>query len=196
MIINLGKILGVFFMKKLISFLAFTMIASFVGASHPLIPVKSDTLLIKTVKNGNYKNVKRLLKSGNVFVNELGVEQKTAMDVAVEFGDSKIAILLSKYGGKITRADNSDAFKSMLKYRGKRYFISFCFMFLFAGLALWAFEACICAVEASLAYLALAIPAGVGIIVYSGYEWSRLFKGISMYSKAERSWMIDISDIA
>ncbi len=183
-------------MKKLISFLAFTMTALSVAASHPAIPVTIDPMLIKAVKNGNYKNVKNLLRSKTVLVNELGVDQKTALDIAVEFGDSKVAILLSKHGGKVTRADNSYEFKSMLRHCGKRKLITFVSMFLLCWLPLSYFSIAICSLEISLGYLALAIPATVGILVYAGYEWSSLFKGISMYSKAERSWMIQIPNIA
>lgn len=183
-------------MKKLISVLVFAVISLSAAASHPVIPVKTDPMLIQTVKHGNFKNVKRLLKSGNVLVNELGIDQKTAMDIAVEFGDSKTAILLSKYGGKVTRADNSHQFKSMLRHCGKRKLITFISMFLLCWLPLSYFTLAICALDASLGYLALAIPATVGVLVYAGYEWSSLVKGISMYSKAERSWMIQIPNIA
>lgn len=183
-------------MKKLLSILALIMIAFLAQASHPVIPVKTDSMLILAVKDGNYKFIKKLLKSGNAFVNELGIDQKTAMDIAVEFGDSKIAILLSKYGGKVTRADNSYQFKSMLRNCGKKKLITFACMFLLCWLPLSYFSIAICAAEVSLGYLALAIPVGLGILVYAGYEWTSLFKGISMYSKAERSWMIQIPNIA
>lgn len=183
-------------MKKLISF-SLLFISAVLGAyAVPVIPVKSDTALIKAVKVGNRKEIKRLLKKEHVAVNEIGIDQKTAMDVAVEFGDAKTAMLLSKYNGKMTRADNVAEFKSMLKYRGKRLLISFAAMFLFAGLVFWAFDVCVRLVsDISLTYLALAIPVGLGLVVYSGYEWSRLFKGISMYSKVEQNWMIQIPDI-
>jgi ankyrin repeat protein len=184
-------------MKNLISLLAFAMISLSVAASHPVIPVKSDTMLIKAVRAGNIKDVKRLLKSNNRLVNQLGIDHKTAMDVAVEFGNSKIAILLSKHGGKVTRSDNSEAFKSMLKYRAKRYIISFVAMFLFAPLLIWALDITFNLAECvSAAYYALAIPVLAGTVVYAGFEWSRLFKGFSMYSQAECSWMIQIPDIA
>ena len=41
------------------------------------------------------------------------------MDVAVELGNIKLAILLSKYGGKVTRVDNQKYFKQMLDSKMK-----------------------------------------------------------------------------
>lgn len=183
-------------MKKLILFGLFIVFTdTLTSATQSIIPVKRDTELIKAIKNSDMKTVKHLLKKKRVAVNEFGIDQKTAMDVAVEFGDAKSAILLSKYGGKMTRPDNVAEFRYMLKYRAKRLFISFMVMLLFAPIAIWAFEVCVNLAEhVSAGYLALAIPAGVGIFVYSGYEWSRLFKGFSMYSKIEQNWMIAIPD--
>lgn len=183
-------------MKKLISVVFFSLVSLSVVPSHPVIPLKTDSMLIKAVKNGNYKSVKKLLKLDTVLVNELGIDQKTAMDIAVEFGDSKVAILLSKYGGKVTRADNSYEFKNMLRHSGKRKLIRFVSMFLLAWLPFSYLAIAMAAVEISLGYLALAIPAGMGVLVYAGYEWSSLFTSISRYAQSERSWMIQIPDIA
>ncbi|MBI2344907.1 ankyrin repeat domain-containing protein [Candidatus Dependentiae bacterium] len=182
-------------MKKLIGFYLLLVSVGFIEATHPLIPVKSDTALIKAVKEGDHKTIKTLLKNKCIKINEFGIDYKTALDIAVEFDDAKTAILLSKYGAKMTRADNVQQFKSMLAYRGKRLLYSFVAMFIFSGIAFWALNYCVCLVNhVSEAYLALAIPVCVGVIVYAGFQWSRLFMGISMFSKVEKNWMIQIPD--
>lgn len=182
-------------MKKLVTILSI-MIASSIVAAQAVIPVQSNTVLIKAVQSGNYKQVKRLLKNEKVAVNELGIDQKTALDWAVEYGDTKIAFLLAKYSGKVTRTDNSYHLKLMFRTMGKKNLITFAKMFLVGGLIFWAFGLCVALVETiSLAYLAVAIPAGVGVITYAGYMWSRPFVASSMYSKSHLGWMMPISDI-
>lgn len=73
-----------------------------------------DSLLSNAVVNNDYKMVKALLKSGKVHVNQMVQDNKTALDLAVEYGYTKIALLLAKYGGKITREDNLYHFKSVI----------------------------------------------------------------------------------
>jgi len=185
-------------MKKLIVFYFLNIFTSLsASVIPPMIPVKTDTLLIKSIKSGDRKTIKNLLKNRLVRINELGIDQKTAMDVAVEFGDAKTAILLSRYGGKMTRSDNVAEFKSMLSYRAKRFLISFIVMFLLAPTACYLFSfSVILAEEVSKAYLALAIPIGIGVFFYGAYEWYSLFKAISMCSEVEKCWMIQVPDIA
>ncbi len=184
-------------MKKLLNIVSFIMIAGSITASYSVIPVKTDTPLIKAVKDGNYKLMKNLLKRRHVSINELGIDQKTALDVAVEYGDSKIALYLTKKGGKVTRSENIYYLRSMFKDRGLKSLITFAIMLLCGGFVGCIFQLCIQAVECiSLGYLALAIPVGVGVVAYAGYMWSRPFKAYAMYTNIEKSWMLQIPEIA
>ncbi len=70
---------------------------------------KQDTDLIKAVKTGNIKAVKQLLKNKNVDLNQLDTDNKTALDLAVEYQRKKIVFLLAKAGGKVTSMDKAEA---------------------------------------------------------------------------------------
>lgn len=116
-------------MKNLVIFFLWFLSGSLDAAIQLAMPVQNDTVLIRAVRAGNLKLVKTLLKKEKVAVNEFGIDQKTALDVAVEYGNMKIAILLAKYDGKMTREDNAAEFTKLLN---KRFiFLSVIFDFLF-----------------------------------------------------------------
>jgi ankyrin repeat protein len=79
-------------MSKMFQFFcAFIACSGTVVANSSFLGQKADTQLIQAVKDGNRKAVKKLLKSG-VDVSELGQDHKTALDAAVEYGHTKIAL--------------------------------------------------------------------------------------------------------
>ncbi|MBP9765242.1 ankyrin repeat domain-containing protein [Candidatus Babeliales bacterium] len=83
---------------------------------------KQDTDLIKAVKTGNIKAVKQLLKHKNVDLNQLDTDNKTALDLAVEYQHKKIVVLLAKAGGKVTSMDNAESVNKAVIRSGSNMF--------------------------------------------------------------------------
>ncbi len=102
-------------MKRSLQFSFFIASFCLVGVAHGSTLQRVDTEIIKAVKSENYRVLKNLLKKKNSSINDLGVDQKTALDIAVEIGNAKIAILLCRYGGHVTVADNKAYMNQLCK---------------------------------------------------------------------------------
>ncbi|MBP9765245.1 ankyrin repeat domain-containing protein [Candidatus Babeliales bacterium] len=93
--------------------------------------MKQDTKLMRAVKAGNIMAVRKLLKDKKLDLykldkgldlNQLDKDNKTALDLAVEYQHTKIVVLLAKAGGKVTSIDNAESVKKAVTRSGSNIF--------------------------------------------------------------------------
>jgi hypothetical protein len=186
-------------MSKIVQiFCAFMALSGSVVAKQSFLGQKTDTQLICAVKNGDRKAVKKLLKSGAA-VNELGEDNKTALDAAVEHGHAKIAIDLIKYDAKVTVQDNLKYLCVLCKEHSKNLWIRFPIFIVFSAAAV--------GIAAYLAFLGLLFtgPFIITSYVYAvfflsycaagaalvGYTISLPFQA-SVWSGKAQNWMLSV----
>lgn len=150
-----------------------------------------NTLLVEAVLMGNRKAVKKILAYG-VSVNALTADNKTALDLAVEYGYSKIAFDLVKHGGKVTNQDNLYYLKTMLKDRSFSLLLQFPILWIFGGILCAVLIIPLLAIEACVPVLGGCLVAA-GILGYVGYTVSLPFRAYSWHSSAEHSWLMHIA---
>lgn len=107
------------FMKKLIIGICFMLSAC--GAFLAKAVAPKD--LFSVVQAGDRKAVKKMLLNG-ANVNALNAKGKTALDIAAERGNFKIARDLVSSGAKVTKKSNAAFLVKKFKSRALNFFIS------------------------------------------------------------------------
>lgn len=108
-------------MKRLMSILATICLSGFIFAANSQEEVVSK--LITAVKCKDKGRVQHLLTYNKVDVNAL-YKGRTALDVAVDHGATKIAKVLMKHGAKVTTEENALALRRMFKMRAVNFFVA------------------------------------------------------------------------
>ncbi len=189
-------------MSKIVQiFCAFMVLSGSVVAQQSFSGPKTDTQLICAVKSGDRKAVKKLLKSG-VDVNQFGQDYKTALDAAVEYGYTKIALDLMKYDAKVTCDDNQKYLTELCKEHSKSLWGRFPIMLLacaaVAGIAVPIVLFGILFSPMQMIYYIYPIffisycAAGAVLV---GYTISLPFQANSWSKRSELNWMLPVSTI-
>lgn len=107
------------FMKYIFAILSLCTIYPMILDAKKDAFTKND--LFVAVSSGNQKTVKKILSHGGIPVNSLNNDRQTALDIAVDCRDLKMARLLMKKGGKVTSISIADDLRDMLKMRGLKF---------------------------------------------------------------------------
>lgn len=95
-----------------------------------------STDLFKAVASNQITKVKKIIKT-NTSLNDRDITGRTALDIAVERGNTKIARILLKNGAKVSSQANAVRLQDMLRVRAFKFFLGGLFLTPFMWIGSW-----------------------------------------------------------